>query len=236
MRHAVEMAVSKRLRAAVHALYPAFVGYGRPATFLACGCCWEGDEVAPSGWRDTSRPIVEVHALGGRRALRDLGLPNIGVIATDVPLTGGTVDVLKHYLPRLCELVVLEAASAQWPDLQVVLSRLADTEEVDGRPWWRWPVSEQAAIGELLAALWVDRRRDTFGAAVDALVAIAGAAQEIGVFLDAWSADVDDQAAANRDAFVARYPNQPPTGWDADDDLGMAKSVELQRWVIAQNR
>ena len=38
------------------------------------------------------------------------------MIATDVPLTGGDVNVLKHYFPRLCELAVRDLFPDVYPD------------------------------------------------------------------------------------------------------------------------
>lgn len=181
------------LSTALDRLYAAFEAYERPHSFLACGCCWTGTRIAEGGWRDGGLPVVRVDAPGGARPLRSLPPDEVSVIATDVPLTGGDVNVLKHYFPRLCELAVRDLPDV-YPDLAVVLSRLSDAVEVDGQPWWEWPPAEQAAVQEFLEVLWHDRRRAGPDCAAETLSALAAAAPHIGPYLSAWVEDDDPRA------------------------------------------
>lgn len=187
----------------LNALYAVFEAYPRPTSFLACGCCWKGQPLSEDGWRETDRPIVRVAAPGGAQSLALVSADDVSIIATDVPLTGGDLSVLKHYLPRLCELAVRDGFKDEYPDLSVVLSRLSDDADVGGQPWWEWPSDEQRAIHEFLDALWIERRRAGPDIAAEVLCAIANATPNLKEYLESWAADRDPLAEGSMRGVLA---------------------------------
>jgi hypothetical protein len=151
---------SPELTVAIDALYDAFAAYPRPATFIACGCCWEGREIPGARWKNTKRPLVEVEAPGRDLPLREVPVSRaLAELGEDVPLTGGDLALFKHYLPRLCEIVTGERFEGDWPDLYVIRSHLDLGPDLGCRPWREWPDNERAAVARFLAAV-ADRERD----------------------------------------------------------------------------
>lgn len=141
--------MEKGLNLAVDALYVAFGGYPRPASFLACGCCWDGVVVSGTGWNGTKRPIVSVEAPGDSRPLRELTESDLAMVAAEVPLTGGDLPVLKHYLPRMLELLAL-GGWTNWPDEESVLGSLTFADGERSTPWTEWLPTERAAVATFL--------------------------------------------------------------------------------------
>ena len=151
---------SPELAGAIDALYDAFAEYPRPATFFACGCCWEGRAVPDARWKTTQRPLVEVDAPGGDLPLREVpASQELADLGTDVPLTGGDLALLKHYLPRLCEIVAGDGFEGDWPDLDVIRSHLNLGADVGCSPWRDWPDGERAAVQRFLEVV-ADRGHD----------------------------------------------------------------------------
>ena len=125
-------------------VYWAFAGYGRPATFLGCPCggCWgsmayEVDEVV-------------VPSPGGDRPLRELAPEEVENLIATVPGTSGDVDLFKHYLPRLLELVAEGRLTSDWAGADRVVETL-EAEDPDGEVRWKqWPEPESRAVGRFL--------------------------------------------------------------------------------------
>jgi hypothetical protein len=195
-------AAAPSLPDAIDALYEVFARYERPKVFLACGCCWSGRQIQDTGWRKTQRPVVEVDAPGGDRPLRELAASEIAEVAEDVPLTGGSVQLLKHYLPRILEILSRDGFAGGGPDLQGVFSRLSADAALGGDPWWNWRHDEQRALEDFFGALWSVRRRSSAGAE-DALFALEVGVRDLRPYLEAWSSDTTARAAATLRAFLS---------------------------------
>jgi hypothetical protein len=118
------------LDAAIERLYVVFARYGRPAVVAGCPCC--------VGAADQAR----LHA----RPLRALGEEELRRYAFKALTTWGTEDDLRHFLPRILELVARDGLGV---DPQTVLGKLAYGH------WERWPEDERVAIRAFLDA-WLD--------------------------------------------------------------------------------
>ena len=230
------------LGSAVDALYVAFESYARPETFLACGCgeCFEGWPVVPGAhWNDTQRPLVIVDGPGEGQDLHQLDAHALAGIVWNVPLTGGSADVLKHYLPRIFEIVSAEdydAFTVHWPDIEIVVSRIAYAGAPNASPWWTWPEDEQTAIREFFDALWLRDRAETHDAD-DTLCALGRAVPDIEPYLQHWSSD--DRPSARTSLRDFRESNaavlEGGTLWNAywDDKQEPTNSnrSRVTRWV-----
>jgi hypothetical protein len=189
--------MTPELEAAVDVMYAAFARYQRPPTFLGCGCCFEGVPITGEFWNGTYRSLVEVTSPGGTRPLPELteddGLRDI---VTDVPLTGGDQDLLKHYLPRLCEIAVGDDEG--WIDLLSVCFRLADGPDVAAAQWWTWPSEEVAAVRGFLDAVWSSARRaERLWGCASKLDSLLIAEIDPERLCSAWAADEDPEAQRN---------------------------------------
>jgi hypothetical protein len=146
--------VGLELQEAIAGLYTAFAAYPRPAFLEGCECCWGGEGallVRDGG----ARGSVRVPAPGGTRPLQSLTPEEISGVAAEVPLTAGTIEVFKHYLPRIFEIAAEDGFD--WPDLEIVVSRLNLDNRAGGQPWDQWPAAEQEAARTFLRALWRER-------------------------------------------------------------------------------
>ena len=118
------------LEDAIERLYGVFARYRRPAVVEGCPCCVGAADQA------------KLHA----RPLRALGEEELRRYAFKALTTWGTEDDLRHFLPRILELV---ASSGLGVDPQTVLGKLAYGH------WERWPEDERAAIRAFLDA-WLE--------------------------------------------------------------------------------
>jgi hypothetical protein len=187
--------------ASIDELYEAFATYPRPVTVTGCGCgvCFDGRQVPGATWRGTTRPLVEIDPPGGDLPLREIDAATLDPIVQNVPLTGGNTDVLRHYLPRILEIVSAEdydAFALDWPDMEIVISRIAYDGDINSDPWWNWPEPEQAAIRSFFDALWARNRRAARDAD-DTLCALGVAVPDIAPYLRDWDADDSDAARAS---------------------------------------
>lgn len=177
--------MSAELDWAIDGVYRAFEGYTRPRSFEGCACCW-GD-LADDAGATSATGTVRVPAPGGSRDLRTLESDELGVVASGVPVTAGTLDVVKHYLPRILEIAVTDGCD--WPDLEVVFYRLNDDATVGCSPCTDWPLPERDALRTFYRALWLDRlgADEVDGYGVDeALCAIGVVEPELDWFLAGW--------------------------------------------------
>lgn len=185
------------LAVAVDGLYRAFESYSRPQWFEGCECCWDGDPIDDPGVHG-DRGRVRVTAPGESRPLRELKASELADIAAEVPLTAGTLDVLKHYLPRILEIAVTQGF--EWLALEVVFQRLNDGADAGSEPWTQWPDGERRALRSSFRALWVDRLEtvDDDGSAVDrALCAIGSVEPDVDWYLAEWLRFEHPRAAEN---------------------------------------
>jgi len=118
--------------------------------------------------------------------------------------TWGTVDDLKHFLPRLLELAIAKSSVNELIDPVTVFGKLRYAR------WPSWPEREQNTIAEFLHALWAYvialppdavANLTSFSDANDCLDAIDRATDEITPFLDQWlndatTSDIRANAAA----------------------------------------
>lgn len=194
--------VRAELATAIDALYDAFAGYLRPPWFEGCECCWGGPGSAPITDSNGHLGTVGVPSPGGTRPLRDLAADELSNVAAEVPLTAGTLEVLKHYLPRILEIAAGEGFD--WPDLEIVLSRLNDDERVGSAPWTTWPEHEREAIRTFLHALWrTALATDGDEYTVDsALCGIGTIDPDIDWYLDEWLRFERPSAALNFERFL----------------------------------
>lgn len=118
------------LEDAIERLYTVFARYRRPAVVEGCPCCVGAADQA------------KLHA----RPLRALGEEELRRYAFKALTTWGTEDDLRHFLPRILELVAWNQLGI---DPQTVLGKLAYGH------WERWPGDERAAIRAFLDA-WLD--------------------------------------------------------------------------------
>src|SRR5438552_3773417 len=81
------------------------------------------------------------------KPLRELTSSDLRSYANAAPLTFGDVEDLKHFLPRILELLALDTEWIVDPDL--LMKRLG--EDAD---WRNWPDSEQEAVQTYLYSWW----------------------------------------------------------------------------------
>lgn len=118
------------LSTSIERLYDAFRRYRRPA---------RSDFSPFSGI--TEQDVARLYA----RPLRMLAAADLETYARHALTTWGHIDELKHYLPRLFELIV---TSPGWTDTALLIGLLATGE------WRQWPAIEQRAVTDFLDELW----------------------------------------------------------------------------------
>ncbi|MDP9387380.1 MAG: hypothetical protein M3Q48_05480 [Actinomycetota bacterium] len=230
------------LQQAVTELYAAFADYPRPAFIEGCECCWGGDGALQLHEGEV-RGSVRVPAPGGSRPLHALAPTEISNVAAEVPFTGGTLEVFKHYLPRIFEIAAGDGFD--WPDLEVVVERINLDEKVGCRPWAQWPQDEQAALRRFLRALWRERLAneapDDDGCAVDAaLCAVALVEPTLEWYLEEWLRFDRPAVSLNFERFLQRNLRSIAKGkignafWHTDSATANANSGELMAWIKSE--
>jgi hypothetical protein len=122
--------VSAALSASVERLYDVFAMYKQPA----------------SSHSSPFAGITEQHkARLYSWPLRDLAEDDLWPYAMHAMTTWGDISEYKHYLPRLCELLVVHPG---WTDTGLLIGKL-DTAE-----WSQWPEVERDAVIAFLHELW----------------------------------------------------------------------------------
>lgn len=190
------------LGTATDELYRAFADYPRPPWFEGCACCWAGTP--------TDRGVVAVAAPGGDRELRTLTADELEELAIQLPHLGGTIEVYKHYLPRLLELAAANAFDH--PELEIIGSNLTYANL-----WTGWPAPEAGAIRGFLHAYWQDQLAGPPCRIGEALTAVAAADPDIDWYLDRWLAFETPAAARNLERYLADNSHALARGRLADD-------------------
>lgn len=155
----------KRYREAVDSLYSVFADYSLRPNTEACPCCHEPEDEP----RLHSKP------------LRELTVDDLESYGHSAMLTWGTVEDLKHFLPRLFE-ITTETSEIRWVDTPVIFAKLRHAE------WCNWPENERHAMEEYVSALWqwfladANHIRDS----EDLLCGIAHAVDDLAPFLAEW--------------------------------------------------
>ena len=185
--------------------------------------------------------MVDVPSPGGSRELRSLGVSELSPVASYVPLTSGSVEAMKHYLPRVLEIAVSDGFD--WPNLEVVLARLNDDEDVGDVPWTRWPGPEQAALRDFLHVLWSNRLGsppDDDAEVVDStLCAVGNVDPEVTWYLDEWLRFESPLAAIHLQEFLRRNAGALAKGkldnqfW-SDRPPGAANQRSIAAWTTAE--
>lgn len=185
------------LATAIDALYEAFNSYARPERFEACACCWDGEPIGdPPGPHMRGRVLAL--APGGSRPVGELRPEEVGSIIDSVPLTSGSLKLLKHYLPRILEIVAGEGLD--WPSIEIAFYRLNDGPDVSSMPWTQWPSGEREALRSFFHALWIDRLgavHEDEHAVDDALCAIGVIEPDFEWYLAEWLKFEQPAAATN---------------------------------------
>jgi hypothetical protein len=234
--------VGPELQQAITELYETFSVYSRPAFIEGCECCWGGEGALPVH-EGAVRGSVRVRAPGGSRPLQDLAATEISNVAAEVPLTAGTIEVFKHYLPRIFEIAAEDGFD--WPDLEVVVSRLNLDESIGGRLWDQWPSREQDAARAYLRALWRERiaTEDVEGSedGIDsALCAIALVEPTVDWYLTEWLRFETPAVGRNFERFLQANLRSITKGklgnafWTADIPTAMANATEVLEWLRSE--
>jgi hypothetical protein len=155
-------------------LYEVFAGYplGDMHHVCDCGCVSEDDQA-----RIRSKP------------LRQLTPADLGRYTFKATTTWGTADDLRHFLPRILEIVAY-TGQVDYVDPEIAFGKL------DHAGWTTWPVHERQAIEAFFAALW--RRMLLTRATVetwaplpwradDCLCAIGQVVDDLTPYLDVWT-------------------------------------------------
>jgi hypothetical protein len=204
-------------------LYRVFARYPRPETFLACGCCFDGVEVEPTGWNGTSRPIVRARSPGGKKPLRELTLNDLEGFIGDVPLTSGDTALLKHYLPRAFELALQDEPLE---DPGVVWGTITWSDPPRFAPWTKWPREEQDAIVAFMVAAWTEHSTPRSTHASDVLEGVIYVAQDMQPFLDIWA--LTDPDALHRQEVFA-WSEKP--GTQRSEGVARRNWETTRRWL-----
>lgn len=159
-------------------LYAAFARYPLHAQVAGCPCC-VGDA---DQRRIRSRP------------LRLLSGADLGRYAFKAVSTWGDADDLRHFLPRMLEL--LATGDADMPSAEIVLDKLAMAD------WCAWPPAERQAVRRCLMWLW---EQALAGGRADLwLCAIAQAEDVLQPYLARWEEDVGGAAGLGLHGFIAQ--------------------------------
>lgn len=121
------------LEDAIEGLYVAFSGYPLPDDTMPCSGCHSAD----------------ANELLHMAPLRQLEWAHLRKYASEALFVWGDLECFKHFLPRIFDLVL---SNPDWKD------RIPHPEGVFKKfkygEWKTWPEDEQAAIKQLLAAIW----------------------------------------------------------------------------------
>jgi hypothetical protein len=123
-----EERISSALANALERLYQCFAPYQLGAHVEGCPCCVSPDE---------ARALARV-------PLRDVTGQELLSFSFSALTTWGTESDLKHFLPRILELLTLDQLGT---DAQIVFGKLPYTQ------WHLWPEAERKAI-EVFAQAW----------------------------------------------------------------------------------
>lgn len=175
---------------AVAGLYAAFAHYPLAATVVGCPhCVDEGDNRI-------------IHS----RPLRELTWDELARYSWKALTTWGDSDDLRHFLPRLFELIAFEADPVEanffrYPyDEEVLFGKL----EYAG--WRAWPAQEQAALDAYLMALWrAGLALYPAPTRIDTWLACIGRATDPAPFLAVWRASESVPALRHLADFVQEH-------------------------------
>jgi hypothetical protein len=212
-----------QLHEAVEGLYDTFSRYKLAQHVEGCPCCV------------TEADGAMIHSA----PLRQLGAEKLSEFAHSSMTTWGSVDDLRHFLPRLFELVA-NHEDRRLVDLEILFGKLAYGH------WKTWPTAEQQAIVQFLHAMWrsvlsrfpqPDRNVDAY------LCAIGQAEDDIRMYLDEWNVAGSAPAACNFASFVhwntALIPARRLTRWKLSNPFWPGRDgteEQVTTWLRAPER
>lgn len=202
--------MSSALDDAIERLYSVFARYRRPALVEGCPCCVGAADQA------------KLHA----RPLRALGEEELRRYAFKALTTWGTEDDLRHFLPRILELV---AQSGLGVAPQTVLGKLAY-----GR-WERWPKDERAAIRAFLDA-WLDDALESgrAGTVIDVLSSIRQTGGELAPLLVRVDLEAARSPAAR--ALLLELAGELASQRKLDPWMSVEDSDAVTSWLVHPDR
>ncbi len=168
------MHITAELEAAIEDLYRAFDFYPLPKFTNPCLCC---------------HSPIEADAKLRSKPLRLLEAEDLRDYASDSINVWGDVPDLKHFLPRILELLVTtETPTYGLIDPQIALSKLRYAR------WREWPADEQSSVERYLQTMWRTLLNyppdpDSIDDIEGWLCAIAQCEDDLSVYLGIWIAD-----------------------------------------------
>jgi hypothetical protein len=122
-----------------------------------------------------------------RGPLEEMSDGNLAYYTMHAPHTVGEVVDLKHFLPRIFEIMLCEGGSI---DAEIVVGKLTHAH------WKRWPPVERKAVAAFLAEWWKHllSQYPAKHQADDCLCAIAQAEDDLSPFLELWRESMNPEA------------------------------------------
>ena len=186
---------SEELRQAVEALYATFACYPLRDEIAGCPCCIDENDQA---------------RIRSKR-LRELTAEDLSPFASHVPHLWGEPEDLKHFLPRILEL--LPEWMHMWPDPEVVGASLRRSG------CQNWPDAERKVVQDYLLVWW---RSFVAGESEwdvnTAICAVGQVIDDLAPFLAVWNPPPDFDVC---NAFWDERPEQ---------------MAQVQRWASARAR
>jgi hypothetical protein len=213
------MGESPALRDAIERLYELFAKYPLPVDTNPCPCCHTSDDEASL----RARP------------LRDIEAEQLCKYADDALLVWGDVNVFKHFLPRIFELVVtMRDATYEFVGPEIVFSKFRHGN------WRTWPKEEQAAVEKFLHAVWEavlnsPPAEDNLTDLESWLCSIGQCEDDLSPYLDQWLGDESLSACLELSSLllssaVARTGDRGRNAfWDSRD----AQYTQLKAWATS---
>jgi hypothetical protein len=138
--------------------------------------------------RSWTEPCLHCHTHEDERAvhrypLRQLGPEDLAGFAGDSLMTWGEVVDVKHFAPRIFEILATDGFPGDYPDTETVVGAL------DRGDWQSWPRAEKRAVDRFLLAWW-RTHLSAYPARqpVDTVLsAIATAVVDMAPYLDVWA-------------------------------------------------
>jgi hypothetical protein len=198
--------MSLDLQRATERLYQAFSAYRGRGSARGCPCCVSQEDRA------------RLH----RAPLRQLRAEDLRRYAFKALTTWGDVDDLRHFLPRILELMSDGELGVDEP---VVLGKLPY-----GR-WERWPACEREAVEHWLDAWWLHVLNDARSwRAADALAALVVAGRPLAPLLETFAQELERSAAAR--ASLLALVRDLAFGGSLGPWTDSATSEAVARWAL----
>lgn len=234
----------QELEDAVDGLYEAFAGYPEPKWLEACACCHSPEDGSEPPDLSAGRKNVNVRLrpFGHGAPLREISGPDLSEFAWEAASLIGGVDDLKHYLPRLLELIV-RPETDMWDvvDPEVTVGNLAMFREV---PWYRWPDRECDAVRAVFRAFWLNELNPTDAVQLEAddridtvVCTIGRVADDMGWYLEQWATFTGSHSARRLDEFVAQNRKRLRVGrlsnafWDRELEPARSNEALVADWL-----